>query len=142
MNNLIGALNLLPLAVFSRTGTMSMEPSQPGLSPGHAFAREVWTSDAGDRFDASCTTLDDFARVHPWPALIKIDVEGCEAEVIRGAEWLMREARPAILCEVHDDALAREAETIVRSRGYRATWLTDDGYHVRWLYATADQERA
>ena len=137
MNGLRGKVDLVPLAAFSRTGTLVMEPSQPGDSPGHAVAREIWTSERGERFQAACTTLDDFAREHPAPDLIKIDVEGSEAEVIRGAERLMREERPAILCEVHDDDLAGQAEQLVRSRGYRVTWLQDAPYHVRWLYATA-----
>jgi hypothetical protein len=84
-----------------------------------------------------CTTLDDFARENPVPDLVKIDVEGCEASVIRGAEWLMREVRPSILCEIHNSDLAAEVSEIVRARNYRIEWLDDEGYTVRWLYATA-----
>src|SRR5438552_4677205 len=42
MNGLRDKVNLIPLAAFSRTGTLVMEPSETGHSPGHAFAREIW----------------------------------------------------------------------------------------------------
>jgi FkbM family methyltransferase len=38
----------------------------------------------------------------PHPSLVKIDVEGAEAEVVLGAENLLRTARPMIVCEVHN----------------------------------------
>jgi len=136
LNGLSDRINVLPLAAFSRTGTLSMEPSKEGHGRGHAYAREVWQSDDGERFDAACTTLDDFARTHVPPDLIKIDAEGCEAEVMRGAQRLMRDGRSVILCEVHDDDLANETERLARASGYQISWVTDDGYHVRWLHAT------
>lgn len=135
-NNLDGRFNLMRLAAFSRTGALLMESSARRHGHGHAHAKEIWDSGLRESFEVRCTTLDDFAREHPTPDLIKIDVEGCEAEVVKGAEWLMREVRPTILCEVHNDELAADVEDLVRSRGYQATSLADDDYPVRWVYAT------
>jgi FkbM family methyltransferase len=139
MNGLSDAFTLVPMAAFSRTGTLQMEPSKLGHGPGHAIATEIWDSGSGDRFEARCTTLDDFARNHPQPHLIKVDAEGSEAEVIKGAERLMREAGPALLCEVHDVELTEEVERVIRSRNYQLTRLRDPEYHVSWIYATPSQ---
>jgi hypothetical protein len=36
------------------------------------------------------------------PNLVKIDVEGAEWEVLRGAQRMLLEARPIVLVEIHD----------------------------------------
>jgi FkbM family methyltransferase len=47
--------------------------------------------------------IDDFAREKnlPPPDWIKIDIEGLELPALRGAESLIREARPTIICEIN-----------------------------------------
>lgn len=137
INNLDGKIHLMPLAANSYTGTMLMEPSDTVRGHGHGHSQEVFGTAPAKCFETKCTTLDDFARENPPPDLVKIDVEGCEAAVIRGAEWLMREVRPSIVCEIHTPELAAEVSEIVRARNYRIEWLDDEGYAVRWLYATA-----
>jgi len=37
------------------------------------------------------------------PDFIKCDVEGAEVEVFRGAQRLLAEKRPDILCEIHSE---------------------------------------
>jgi hypothetical protein len=47
------------------------------------------------------TTVDEYCRVNRVkPTVIKIDVEGFEGEVLRGAEGTLRRCRPTVLCEV------------------------------------------
>ncbi len=137
MNKLGGKIQIMPLAANSYTGSMLMEPSERGHGHGHGHALEVFGSDPSNCLEVKCTTLDDFAREHPHPDLVKIDVEGCEAAVVRGAEWLMREVRCSIICEIHTPELGAEVSEIVHARGYKIEWLDDKGYPVRWLYATA-----
>ncbi|MBD1862623.1 MULTISPECIES: FkbM family methyltransferase [Trichocoleus] len=63
--------------------------------------------------------LDDF-----WPPLnlpvnlIKIDVEGAELEVLRGAEQLLRQWHPPLLIEVHGFALPSFGASVVELRGF------------------------
>jgi len=57
-----------------------------------------------------CLTLDWLLGVYPPPNVLKIDVEGLEVAVLRGARRILAEARPRILCEVREsnaDSVAR-----------------------------------
>jgi Methyltransferase FkbM domain len=45
-------------------------------------------------------TLDSLLTHFPPPAVLKIDTETHEVEVIKGAERRLREVRPTIWCEV------------------------------------------
>ena len=72
------------------------------------------------------TTLDhEWRRLGTAPAIVKIDVEGAEAEVVRGADALLREERPIVFLELHLDELERRQESIERllrpltTQGYR-----------------------
>jgi FkbM family methyltransferase len=137
MNHLKEKMNLIPLAVFSRTGTVLMEPSGGDKGHGHGHVQDVCGMDPSLCIEVGCTTLDDFARKNPVPDLIKIDVEGCEADVFEGSEWLMKEVRPAILCEVHNRELGIRIEEIIHRRNYQLEWLHNDDFPVRWVYATS-----
>jgi hypothetical protein len=68
--------------------------------------------------ELTTTTVDEFASVNPAPDFIKIDVEGEEARVLRGAYRVLREKRPLICCEVHSSDLAVEVSDILKSAGY------------------------
>jgi FkbM family methyltransferase len=63
--------------------------------------------------------LDDVEG--PPPALVKIDVEGAELEVVAGMARLLREARPIVVCEMH----GRNAEfcAAMRAAGYTVSNL-------------------
>ena len=53
-----------------------------------------------ERIDVDVVALDDLDL--PPPDLVKIDVEGSEAAVLRGAQRLLREHRPALVVELHE----------------------------------------
>ena len=62
-------------------------------------------------------------------SLIKIDVEGCEAPVLRGAHWTIMRHRPIVFVEVLFNAdLAALDAFLVRHR-YGAVRLRSDGTH-------------
>jgi FkbM family methyltransferase len=53
------------------------------------------------------------------PSVIKIDVEGAETSVLRGAKQFLNRHRPKLFVEVHSRSLARECATILGGYGYR-----------------------
>jgi FkbM family methyltransferase len=70
------------------------------------------------------TTLDDVAQaLGIRPHVLKIDVEGAEAAVLRGAYRLLSESRAHVLLSVHSDALRSEC----------LGWLSRLGYTIRPL---------
>jgi len=62
-------------------------------------------------------SLDWLAGFLPPPQVLKIDVEGAEAEVLRGATALFSTCRPIVLCEVARVNVAEVSEFLL-SRGY------------------------
>ncbi len=64
-------------------------------------------------------TLDALTAKHGPPDVVKIDVEGADSLVLRGAERTLREHGPTLLLEVHDRRNAAEVAPFLRSLGYR-----------------------
>jgi FkbM family methyltransferase len=94
-------VTLVPDAVGAEPGQAAFEVlerdvlnrlSPDGLSPDGAGAAP------GTTIPVAVRTLDDLVGDDP-PALVKIDVEGAELTVLRGAQGLLREAKPVVLFE-------------------------------------------
>ena len=78
---------------------------------------------AGDEYGTNrvaldCVALDNFIEGAPLPDAIKCDVEGAEVEVLRGAERILREVRPWIMCELHSEENALAVRQLLRAAGY------------------------
>lgn len=63
-------------------------------------------------------TLDEFMESNRAPDFIKIDVEGEEGQVLRGAQRLLAKKRPVLCCELHSPAVADEVHDILLSHHY------------------------
>ncbi len=64
--------------------------------------------------------LDDLG---PAPDVIKIDVEGHEADVLRGANRILHSDRPAIFIAVHDDRARQQCLELLEAHEYEVEWL-------------------
>lgn len=66
-------------------------------------------------------SLDDFARqANVQPDLLKIDVEGFEVEVLKGAGGCLKTARHVIL-ECHSPELTEECLAVLKAAGFQST---------------------
>ncbi|HKW26523.1 MAG TPA: FkbM family methyltransferase [Terriglobales bacterium] len=93
---------------------------------------------SGEHILVPSISLDEFiAHGNPAPQLIKIDVEGGETAVLAGAERLLTEHMPVIICEVHHAEAARWIEEWLPARGYRLDWLIPPEQFPRRLLAQA-----
>src|SRR5262245_12364840 len=74
-------------------------------------------------------SLDDlFYKEHtPLASLLKVDVEGHEAAVLRGATRFLKEIRPTLLLEVHHEQAMVDCLTLLTPLGYEFTPLKNKG---------------
>lgn len=72
------------------------------------------------------TSLDEFVlgEGHPRPDLLKIDVVGAEGPVLREARRILREHRPAVVCEIHGSHSGAEVHEELRAAG-SGLWTLD-----------------
>ncbi len=88
-------------------------------------------------FDVKCDTLDQFiARGNRVPDVLKIDVEGAGADVLAGAEQLLRVRRPAIYFEIHASSASVSSEWDALRRLEK-----EFGYSIRDINQRFDQKR-
>jgi FkbM family methyltransferase len=114
-----GWIEVLPAAAAARSGPVDIIVVSDRLWTrlatvgAHEFAERTIPVDG--------IALDDLDR--PPPALVKIDVEGGELDVLAGMQRLLRDARPHVICEMH----GRNAEfcEVMRAAGYSVTNLDD-----------------
>jgi FkbM family methyltransferase len=78
-----------------------------------------------------CTTLDALRNERRPPAIVKIDVEGAEALVLRGAAELLTLDRPVVLVEIHNAEAGRESLAMLRASGYQCEQLDRRGHARR-----------
>ncbi len=81
------------------------------ITPHHAGDHHLVAADnsAGDTIEVDRITLDSLLNAHNkrCPSLLKIDVQGAELPVLRGAQETLSRCRPALLIEVDRNALIR-----------------------------------
>ena len=91
----------------------------------------------GTGLPVTAVTLDELVQEkgHLRPALVKIDVQGAEMLVLKGADNILNIAGPALFIELHEDGL-RKFDTSVSAildhlsgYGYEAYWLMRAGAH-------------
>jgi FkbM family methyltransferase len=125
------AISVEEKAVWSEPGTVSFARSDPATSPDRGLGHIVATG-TGDTIQVNSVSLDKYVQTVPAPDFLKCDVEGAEVEVFRGAQRLLTEKRPGIICEMHSDANRRLLIEMFASFGYACK--SPDENHVLALH--------
>jgi FkbM family methyltransferase len=100
-------------AVAAQSGTAHMSPHRRG-----AMWRLTREPDEAELV-VPCRTLDGLAANGPGPAVVKIDVEGAELDVLAGAKRLLEGLRTHLLVEFHDDGAFVEAGRRLPGYGFQ-----------------------
>ncbi|MGE3175616.1 MAG: FkbM family methyltransferase [Planctomycetota bacterium] len=96
-------------------------------NPGSGYVAPAAADGGDDAIDVRC--MDDVLGDLPRLDFVKIDVEGLELRVLRGADALLRRHRPAVLLEINEQALARAGT----SGAAVCAHLQQLGYSLAWL---------
>ena len=120
INNYENQVTLISAAVADRSEKMRflVGPSNGmGKLEGSAGRRGV---DYPEFIEVPSICLDDFVLVesHPFPDVIKIDIEGGEILALKGMERMLAHAQPLILMELHGPEAARITWDTLSSFGY------------------------
>jgi FkbM family methyltransferase len=144
LNRLGPRVRLHPEALSDRAGTATLYGSDDMSS----LNQGVYSGRQSAPIEVPLARLDDvLGGEGPSISLVKIDVQGHELEVFRGAATLLSRHRPALILE-HEDDLYRSAAEAEQRKTALAGLLSKLGYETlyisRWgsdLLAVADWSR-
>jgi len=111
-------VDILPVAISDSLDVKQFHIAQRSRSANYLDGYGL--TDAGGSREmhlVPTATLDWLLERFPAPAVLKIDVEGSEVEVLKGAQRLLSEAQPVLLCEVGEQNSDAVAEYL-RPHGY------------------------
>jgi len=110
--NGVANVSVLPYAVAEKGGVMAFEEAESNAMGrlGEGGALEVRTVRLDDLFAGAGA---------PVPTVVKMDIEGAEADALAGGERFFREARPKIFLATHGREVHARCLDQLRSWGYR-----------------------
>jgi FkbM family methyltransferase len=131
--NGIGDVTVVEAAISDQGGG-TIEFVDTGSAIGQKLAAVDTEFVKARRLAVPTLTLDEAAARYGSPDLVKLDVEGAENLVLEGGRRVMREARPALIVEVHGLERAGRLYELLAEFGYRCETVagvavTDGGYH-------------
>ena len=129
------------LKAMSRTsGTTSFHVA-PLPFIGTSSLRADWQERNKELVTVETTCLDDYCfKAGVFPDIIKLDVEGVEDDVLRGAERLLREKSPVLVVELFTPLIDsdKRALEILKASGYEPHAIGDDGRLQTLTYEAMD----
>jgi len=113
-------ISVIPFALSDRNGLVRLKV-MPDLSMGKLVGSPFQTGAAAvDEITVSVRTIDGLVEGGniPLPNVVKIDVEGSEFDVLRGATKVIETSRPRIFLEAHSVALETICSRQLSQVGY------------------------
>jgi FkbM family methyltransferase len=125
MLNAIDNVTVIAAAVADRVGTVSFDCSD-NSSTGRI--------DTHGALAVPCVTVDDVIdQFRGRASVIKIDVEGGELNVLKGAAATLTNHRPVVLLATHSPALRHECARFLESLDYRVALIDGSSDPDEWL---------
>jgi FkbM family methyltransferase len=121
--NRVNNVDVVEAAVTDYTGRAAIYDLSPELA---AHPRDVSFNALGGRpIDVEAVTLDSLCKRYQLTelALVKIDVEGFEVQVLRGMASTLRQLRPLIIFEALDEVALRACTELLLAAGYAVSEL-------------------
>src|SRR4051812_22186999 len=111
-------------AVYSSSGTRNLHVPAGGPSPGASLVHSV----GGTTVAVPTVSLDDvFRNYRRKVSLLKIDVEGAELDVFKGAERLLSEQSPLLVFECENrhlnEGCVEDVVSHLKRRGYDGSFV-------------------
>ncbi len=132
--NALNQITVVPAAAWKECGRLRFQRAciRSSQNTGRVASTEA---PATELIEVDAVTLDNFAQKNPAPQVIKIDVEGSEAEVLHGAVRILTAARPVLICEIHSPSSATEVQGWLAAQRYQAEWVEQPDEYPRHLLA-------
>lgn len=125
-------IEVVDLALWSEPASMEFHLPNPDRSSLGSLVRYRDDScyDGRATVIVRCTTIDRFCRLS-YPSLIKIDVEGAEIHVLRGAMCTLEERHPPLYIEYHSEGRYRSGDKLLcKLLGYTKVKYVRQNAHV------------
>lgn len=128
LNNLknVTALNL---ACSNKKGNLQLFLDEDGTG-GHSTIKSKKTKTGNNKIWVRAETLDSIIKKEKIKKvdLIKIDVEGAEANVLRGAIKTLNKSHPKIIFEAWDEQYLKKVKRILDKFNYKIKKIAEENY--------------
>jgi FkbM family methyltransferase len=142
-------------AAYSRSGQLDLFVPR-GHQPGASLIRKAAEDENLEILSVPVVSLDEYFGEHDKVALLKIDAEGAELEILKGAERILRQHAPLLVFECENRHLARgdvgDVFAYLESLGYQGNFICrnallpiskfDAAHHQRqsgeWFFKSKD----
>ena len=120
VKNCFGWVDIVAAAVWNSMGEMRFEKGEdtPSRMGGRIVKDGSSSSTPIDVILCQSVTVDHLSSHHRPPSVLKVDVEGGEVEVLRGARATLSKHRPMLLIEAHSVEAVPELSEFLAPFGY------------------------
>lgn len=129
--NRLSNVSIIPCACSDKIEVAAFYPEE-NAAVGHLESTSDKPFTAGSKITLVPTlTLDAVSnKLSVWPDILKIDVEGAELSVLKGAKNILSNYKPTIFLSVHSEALRNVCLAYLTTFNYEFTPLLDDAQHA------------